>query len=506
MPTLVLRTNAGAGAITINDLGIDLVAAGAVSLTLTDLEQIRLAGESTNLRTYVVDDAFGAGSSTIILNDGTSDIAQALALRFLDTVALLGDAGAFGVLKTDASNQVPVSVTMKTGTTVSGLKAGNAIDANNFTIENVGTPTTALQATNKAYVDAVAQGLDQKDACRALSDANLALTGSPGTVDGIGSWVTGHRILLVGQTDAKQNGPWVVNTAGAWTRPNDFLAGTSVGSAFCFIQQGTQYGDQGWVCTSDAGADVVGTDNLTWTQFSGAGQIVAGAGLTKTGNQLDVGAGLGITVNANDVEVVYGVVGEVVGLAGTAAAGVANKAARVDHAHTHGDRGADSAGSQHDDDQVDVEATLSEIGAPGLLSAVLSTINGLFASGRKAGQPFSFGMTSSVPGGGTRYMSYGGVVSSAVAADMLRAGKITGASFRVDVVDASRAYKLSIKKNGSEVASVALPTSTLAARDTTFSGVTFVAGDRISVSVERTSGTGTSSFGNASATVEIVYN
>ena len=49
------------------------------------------------------------------------------------------------------------------------------------------------------------------------------------------------------------------------------------------------------------GAITFGTTAINWSQFSGAGQITAGAGLTKSGSTLNVGAGSNITVNADDV-------------------------------------------------------------------------------------------------------------------------------------------------------------------------------------------------------------
>ena len=55
-----------------------------------------------------------------------------------------------------------------------------------------------------------------------------------------------------------------------------------------FVQEGTANGDKGFVCTSDSGSDVVGTNNLTFTQFSGAGQITAGSGLLLNGSAFDI--------------------------------------------------------------------------------------------------------------------------------------------------------------------------------------------------------------------------
>ena len=146
-------------------------------------------------------------------------------------------------------------------------------------------PSTDNELARKAYVDAVAQGLDIKPSVKALSGSNLTLSGAQ-TVDGI-SLVDGDRVLLSGQTDASENGIWIVR-ATAWERPVDFDTGISAAGAFCFVEEGTSYADSGWVCTSDGGSDVVDTNDLAFTQFSGAGSISAGSGLEKTGNTLSV--------------------------------------------------------------------------------------------------------------------------------------------------------------------------------------------------------------------------
>ena len=146
-------------------------------------------------------------------------------------------------------------------------------------------PATDNQLARKAYVDAVAQGLDIKPSVKALSGSNLTLSGAQ-TVDAI-SLVDSDRVLLSGQTDPSENGIWIVRAA-AWERPVDFDTGISAAGAFCFVEEGTSYADSGWVCTNDGGSDVVDTNDLAFTQFSGAGAISAGSGLDKTGNTLSV--------------------------------------------------------------------------------------------------------------------------------------------------------------------------------------------------------------------------
>ena len=86
------------------------------------------------------------------------------------------------------------------------------------------------------------------------------------------------------------------------------VTGEFTAGLFCFVEEGTINGDSGFVCTND-GVITLGSSPITFAQFSGAGQVIAGAGLTKTGNQIDVGAGNGITVNANDVALATTVAG-----------------------------------------------------------------------------------------------------------------------------------------------------------------------------------------------------
>lgn len=171
--------------------------------------------------------------------------------------------------------------------------------AGGFKITGLGTPTAAGDAVSKAYTDALVQGLDTKAAARVAIDANFLLTGTP-TVQSV-TLAAGDRVLLFAQTNGAQNGLWVV-AAGAWARPTDYAAAATIKpNAYVFVSEGT-YADNGFTLTNNTNV-VVDTTATTWTQFSGAGQVAAGGGLTKTGNTLDVGAGQGIQVDADTITV-----------------------------------------------------------------------------------------------------------------------------------------------------------------------------------------------------------
>ncbi len=140
--------------------------------------------------------------------------------------------------------------------------------------------TQPLDAVNKAYVDSIAQGLAIKGACHVSSQANIEVLATTTEVDGH-TLVEGERVLVRYQADQIENGIYRFNGTGL-VRSDDMAAGSHAAGAFTFVQFGTN-ADQGWVCTADAPADVVGTDALPWTQFSAAGVIEAGDGLQLIG-------------------------------------------------------------------------------------------------------------------------------------------------------------------------------------------------------------------------------
>ena len=182
-----------------------------------------------------------------------------------------------------------------------------AVSANSQKITGLADPTADADAANKGYVDGVAQGLDVKDSVKATTTANgtLASAFANGqTIDGV-SLSTNDRILLKNQNTATENGIYTVNASGAPTRADDLATGADAAGAFVFVEQGTVNAENGFVCTSNKGSAVVGTNNLTFAQFSGAGQIIAGDGLDKSGNtlSLDLKSNGGVVIESTELAV-----------------------------------------------------------------------------------------------------------------------------------------------------------------------------------------------------------
>lgn len=207
---------------------------------------------------------------------------------------------------------------------------------------NFASPSASTDATNKAYVDALVNGLAWKEEVRAASTGAVTLaTGveNGDTLDGV-TLATGNRILLKNQAAGEENGIWIVAASGAPTRATDADSTTDLDQATVRVNEGTVNSDTQW--TQTAIVTTVGTTPQTWvasgggTTYTADGQgielsgtefqleldgtslsksasgvkvanafvtALAGAGLTESSQVLAVGAGTGITVNANDVAI-----------------------------------------------------------------------------------------------------------------------------------------------------------------------------------------------------------
>ena len=263
---------------------------GTTQLTDAGVTNVKLANSTITL-----------GSSTLTLGSTTTDIAGITSL-VVDDITINGQ-----TISTTASNKNIELSPHSTGTVT--VPAGYK-DRAGFTDNSL---------ANKAYVDSVSQGLDVKNSVEAATTTNLSATYSNGTA-GVGATLTfgsavttldgytlvnGDRILVKDQTNAFENGIYTRTSSTVFTRAIDADTSSDLsGGVFVFVEQGTLNGDNGYVFTHN-GAPTIGTTNLPVSQFSGAGQITAGAALTKTGNQLDVavdGSSIEITTDALNVK------------------------------------------------------------------------------------------------------------------------------------------------------------------------------------------------------------
>ncbi len=180
-----------------------------------------------------------------------------------------------------------------------------SVSMNSQTITNLADPVNASDAASKSFVEATAQGLDVKDSCVAATTANITIStalNNGDTLDGV-TLSTNDRVLVKNQSTASENGIYVVGSSPA--RADDLAAGADAAGFFTFVEQGTVNADNGFVCTSNKGSAVVGTNNLTIAQFSGAGQVTAGDGLDKSGNtlSLDLKSNGGLVIESTEVAV-----------------------------------------------------------------------------------------------------------------------------------------------------------------------------------------------------------
>ena len=197
-----------------------------------------------------------------------------------------------------------ISLGKVTATGVSGI----AFDASSQRIVNVADPTSGTDAVNYNTLQAYAAGLDWKQSARLGTTAALPAVTAAGS--GVGKTLTadangaltvdsvavavGNRILVKNQSTGADNGLYIVTATGdagnpfVLTRTTDADQNAEVTAGLAlFIEEGTVNADSGWVLITD-NPITVDTTSLSFTQFTGTGTIIAGAGLVKTANQLDV--------------------------------------------------------------------------------------------------------------------------------------------------------------------------------------------------------------------------
>lgn len=217
----------------------------------------------------------------------------------------------------------------------SKLDLTGAFDFSSGTV-TVATPTQDGHAATKGYVDGQLQGLDIKDsvvaattaimntsASSSVTDQTIVLADGDGgfdadlntyTVDGV-SLVLNDRVLIkdginINATGANQtvNGIYTVGqldqTTLTLTRADDSNTSAELSpGSFCFVEDGDTNADSGFVASHDS-EPTIGTNDVEYTQFSGAGAVGAGDGLSKNGTTLNVNldSNSGLAVSANGLK------------------------------------------------------------------------------------------------------------------------------------------------------------------------------------------------------------
>lgn len=267
----------------------------------------------------------GAGNAPTITVDAkgriTSASTVAIAIAQSAVTNLTTDLAAKAPLASPALTGIPTAPTATAGTNTTQLATTAFVTAADNLKANLASPTftgtplapTAAVGTNTTQiattafvttaVDAARQGLDVKDSVRVATTANITLSGTQ-SIDGV-AVVAGDRVLVKNQTTATQNGIYVV-ASGSWTRSTDAdntPDGEVTSGMFTFVEEGAANASSGWVL-STPNEITLGTTSLTFVQFSGAGQVVAGSGLAKVGNTLNIGTASAsrIVVNADNID------------------------------------------------------------------------------------------------------------------------------------------------------------------------------------------------------------
>ena len=304
--------------------------AGGNTLTVTAGEGIDAVVGSTDTLTISAEDATSSNKGIASFGGDFSVSSGAVSLAN-NSITIGSDAVALGATRTDINGLTSLDVDNLT----LDANAITSTDSNgNIELSPNGTGTVVVPASyearagfssqslvNKAYVDSVTSGLSVKTPVKVATTGNLNATYNNGagtltansnfalSVDGVTVSVN-DRILVKDQSTAAQNGFYKVTATGSGSAafvltrtPDADAASELVAGAFAFVEEGTANADNGYVLSTD-GSVTLGTTAINFEQFSGAGQISAGDGLTKTGNALSLNVDdSSIEINADTARV-----------------------------------------------------------------------------------------------------------------------------------------------------------------------------------------------------------
>jgi hypothetical protein len=271
-------TKLAASSITIGTTSVTL---GNTALSLAGLQGLSSAAGAHNYN-------FSSSSGTFDTPTGTTTLRGNVTTSGNITFNYSGSSGTW---------QSPTgAITLNGDVTVAASKS--------ITMNSGYTPTNDYHVATKIYVDNALQGLKGKQSVKfattgsvnasSRTSTTLTLGGTSWTPDGT-AVVNGDRVLVKDSNAGSGGGTWdngiyVVSGVGSsvvLTRASDSDTWAELISAYVWIEEGSTNADSGWLCTVNAGG-TLGTTAVTWVLFSSAGSLIAGNGLTKTGNTLDV--------------------------------------------------------------------------------------------------------------------------------------------------------------------------------------------------------------------------
>jgi hypothetical protein len=209
----------------------------------------------------------------------------------------------------------------------------SSVDWNNVNIINLRDPTNAQDAATKKYVDNVATGLDAKPTAvcattTVLPNAPSYSNGTAGvgatltassqgvlTIDGVSPALNDY-VLVKNQAAPERNGLYTLTQYGDATHVYILTRDVSmdqpgeIPGALVVIAGGTNNANTLWICNPTVPV-TIGTTALPFTQLNAATSVIAGGGLTMTGNTLDVvGTANRISIAADSIDIDSAYVGQ----------------------------------------------------------------------------------------------------------------------------------------------------------------------------------------------------
>ena len=273
----------------------------AGSMSLTDFTKLGASTAINTASTLVQRDSSG--------NFAASTITAALTGTASNAANLASQAPAFYTARANHTGVQPSSTISDFDTQVRVSRLDQLavptsnVSLNGLRIVALADPINPQDGVNKNYADALITTGNNKGTARVASTGNIVLATPGAAIDGV-TLAAGDIVLLGAQTVATQNGLYLFNgAASALTRATNADISAEVRSGlFVFISEGTTNGSNGFTLTTPAPI-VLDTTALVFTQTSGAGQILAGSGLTKTGNVMNAIGGVGMITNPDDLAI-----------------------------------------------------------------------------------------------------------------------------------------------------------------------------------------------------------